>query len=295
MQGNWRFVLISPAHNEAESLPRVIDSVVNSSLRPDCWIIIDDNSSDATRQIAEDAAARHPWICVISSGRTGGYDWLAYADVVGAAFRLLNNQSQSDPQKELFVGLLDTDIWVDRGYFAALVNAMEENEALGVVSGEILIQRNGVWVVEALSDKPRGGARIHRWRCLQAIGGYPRTPSPDTVTDFRAVRCGWQLRVVRSVHAYQMRPTAGRGPVHTSFKALGVGRYRLRMDPATALGTALVIVRRHHLLAGCWFLFGYVQALVRREVQVPDRDVAEMFGGPWRRLMRLSGLGREEG
>src|SRR5262245_10653167 len=60
-----KYILITPARNEESNLPRLIESVVSQTQRPERWMIVDDGSTDRTPQIADDIARKHPWIVVV--------------------------------------------------------------------------------------------------------------------------------------------------------------------------------------------------------------------------------------
>src|SRR5436305_6301497 len=57
-----KYVVITPARDEAEHLERTIHSVVAQSIRPIKWIIVDDGSQDETGAIIDRSASRYPWI-----------------------------------------------------------------------------------------------------------------------------------------------------------------------------------------------------------------------------------------
>lgn len=285
MSRPFHFFLVTPAKNEANHIGRVIESIVQSSTIPDHWIIVDDNSTDSTSEIATKASQEHSWISVIPSSRTGEYDWLAYADVVTVGITALEKELIGLDAAHTYVSILDADIWVEPSYFEMLITMLETQLKQGVVSGDIYIVRNGEWVVEDKGAGPRGGARVHRWACLKDIGGYPRTPSPDSVTDFRARRRGWREARLRGSKAFQARPTFGHSSIKTSYIGLGRGRYRLRMSAVTALCSTLLVAWQKGLGPGLWFMVGYTSAFVHREEMVPDQDVSEMFGWSWKRIV----------
>lgn len=54
------FSLIIPYHNRREWLPRTLQSVVLSSVRPACVFLVDNGSTDGSAQVCEEFAARHP-------------------------------------------------------------------------------------------------------------------------------------------------------------------------------------------------------------------------------------------
>ena len=60
-----RYVLISPVRDEAEYLEQTIDAVASQTVLPLRWIIVNDGSTDETREIAERAAREQPWIQVV--------------------------------------------------------------------------------------------------------------------------------------------------------------------------------------------------------------------------------------
>ena len=68
------YILVSPVKNEAQYVDKTIQAVLNQTLKPSRWVIVDDGSSDATRSIAEKYARQFHWITVVSKNgdATGG-------------------------------------------------------------------------------------------------------------------------------------------------------------------------------------------------------------------------------
>jgi glycosyltransferase involved in cell wall biosynthesis len=80
-------LLITPARNEAEHLPALLVSVTAQTLRPACWVITDDNSTDATAALATAAALSRPWLKVIRLEANGGRGFGAKAPRVSSGTR----------------------------------------------------------------------------------------------------------------------------------------------------------------------------------------------------------------
>ena len=59
------YVLISPCRDEADYIQTTIDSIVNQSLLPEKWVIVDDGSTDGTEIIIAAAARQYPFIEVV--------------------------------------------------------------------------------------------------------------------------------------------------------------------------------------------------------------------------------------
>ena len=61
-----RYVLITPARNEAAFIEKTIESVVAQTIRPVRWVIVSDGSTDGTDDIVRKHAAKHDWIELVS-------------------------------------------------------------------------------------------------------------------------------------------------------------------------------------------------------------------------------------
>src|ERR1700722_14007907 len=59
------YVIVSPVKDESAYVERTIRSIVNQSLRPTRWIIVDDGSQDGTPEILNRYAKQYPWISVV--------------------------------------------------------------------------------------------------------------------------------------------------------------------------------------------------------------------------------------
>ena len=57
-----KYVLITPAHNEAASIQETLNSTVAQTLFPERWVILDDGSTDNTTEIVDPFAEQVSWI-----------------------------------------------------------------------------------------------------------------------------------------------------------------------------------------------------------------------------------------
>ena len=56
------FYIVIPAHNEEKNIAQALQSIVKQKLKPKKLVVVDDNSSDNTRQIINDFTKRFKWI-----------------------------------------------------------------------------------------------------------------------------------------------------------------------------------------------------------------------------------------
>ena len=97
-----RYAIITPAHNEAAMLPRVVASIAAQTRPPSQWIILDDRSTDYTWTLLRAAEKKHAFIRAIKlSGQTGtalgahiarifreGLQYLPDVDFIGRRYRI---------------------------------------------------------------------------------------------------------------------------------------------------------------------------------------------------------------
>src|SRR5215831_18670631 len=57
-----KYVLITPARNEERFIGKTLESVVAQTVLPQCWVIVDDGSTDRTTEIVGSYIKNHSWI-----------------------------------------------------------------------------------------------------------------------------------------------------------------------------------------------------------------------------------------
>jgi len=61
-----KVAIITPVKNEEDNLPTLIKSVKSQSIQPFAWVIVNDNSSDNSREIIEKETTSDDWIYLIN-------------------------------------------------------------------------------------------------------------------------------------------------------------------------------------------------------------------------------------
>ncbi len=70
-QQDARYVVITPCRNDESHIGETIRTVVEQSLPPSLWIIVDDGSTDGTLEILQEAAREHDFIRVVQRSDRG--------------------------------------------------------------------------------------------------------------------------------------------------------------------------------------------------------------------------------
>jgi len=265
-----KYAIITPAHNEAAFLPRVIDSISRQTTRPSKWIILDDRSTDETWSIISKAAWEHTFIEPVR--KTGEADRRVGANVV----HLFNLGWQKLPAGIPFVVKLDADILLPENYFEMLLSRFCEDPKLGIASGKTYNYQKGKLILERIADSHvTGGCKTYRTRCLEDIGGLIPMHGWDILDVVQARWKGWRAESFRDLRLFHLRITGyGHGMVKAQI-VLGKSIYRAWERP---------------YLFGLLIFIGYLMAALRREERLANPELARfmrkeqlnrLFGRTW--------------
>lgn len=242
-------------------------------MRPDLWILVDDGSTDGTGAILADAAARNPWIRVITRTNRGsrvlGSGVIEAFNVGLASIRL---------QDFDYVCKFDLDLELPACYFAELIRRLEQEPRLGCCSGQpYFLTADGRKVSERCgSENAVGMTKFYRTTCFSEIGGFASVLMWDAIDCHEARRRGWICRAFTSpeIEFQHLRPmgTSDRG-WWTGRSRHGRGQWILGTSPIYLLASALF--RLFHppaFLGSLAMIFGFAAAGLRRTPRYGDAD-----------------------
>lgn len=201
-----QYVLMTAAKNEVAHIGKTIDSVARQTVLPIQWIIVDDCSTDATREVIDDARKRHPFIRLLVNQEERSRDFGAKASVLQKAFELLKNEPFD------FIGNLDADVSFNGDFYATIIGRCEKEPRLGITGGVIWEQTGGEWRYSHLRPSWCVGGATHFFRrsCFEDIGcGYPalRYGGEDTVIEYLAREKGWAVSAMTDLPVFHHKPS----------------------------------------------------------------------------------------
>ena len=259
--GRCRYVVITPARNEAENIERTIKSMVAQSWKPERWVIVSDGSTDKTNEIVEGYARAHSWIELV---RLEDRRDRNFAGKVGAF-----NAGYNSVKDIIYdvVGNMDADISFDAEYFAFLMERFSENARLGVGGTPFREEGEGYDFRFASTDHVSGACQMFRRECFEAIGGYVpvRGGGIDVIAVLTARMKGWQTRtfIEKSYEHHRKMGSAKHGAVTIRFKD-GEKDYYLGGHPFWELFRFVYqMTKPPFIIGGCALLAGYVWSWVR--------------------------------
>jgi len=214
-----RYVLISPCRDEAAYMRQTLDSVINQTIRPTKWVIVDDGSTDSTPRILADYQSRHDWIEVVTRTNRGGRSvGPGVIDAFYAGYEAIN------PDDYDYLCKLDLDLRLQPRYFEILIERMMADSRLATCSGKCYLEKeDGTLVTERHADDVSiGASKFYRMSHFKAIGGFVRAIMWDGIDCHRCrmhgwTACSWDEPELRFIH---LRPEG------SSQKSIFAGRVR---------------------------------------------------------------------
>ena len=124
--GTMKYVLITPARNEGAFIEKTLRSMVNQTVLPDKWVIVDDGSKDSTAQLVEKYVRDNPWIELVRRDQRPDRSFSRKVDAFNAGLERVSSREFD------VIGNLDADLSFDPEYLAFLINKFAEDPKLGV-------------------------------------------------------------------------------------------------------------------------------------------------------------------
>lgn len=265
-----RYCLITPCRDEAKYARRTLDSIVNQSITPALWLIVDDGSKDETPQILAEYAARHDWIKVVTrpdrgKRKVGG----GVVDAFYSGYDTIN------PADFDYVTKLDLDLDIPPKYFERMMEHMEASPRLATCSGKPYMDLEGKLVSEKCGDENSVGMiKFYRTTAFEQIGGFVRQVMWDGIDGHRCRMMGWQAASwdeadTRFIHLR---------PMGTSHKSWWTGRVRhgfgqYFMGTGFFYMLASCVFRALHppIILGSWaMMWGWLRSAFKREERYGD-------------------------
>jgi len=258
------YVLITPSRNEEEFIEKTLISIINQTVRPAKWVIVNDGSTDSTGEIVARYAAQHHWIEVVNRPVRKERDFAAKVHAFNAG------RERLDDVKYEIVGNLDSDVSLDTDHFEFLLEKFRQDPRLGV-AGTVFSEEGGYSSGRDSFEGQNhvsGQCQMFRRECLDQIGGYVANKAGgiDWIAVTTARMIGWKTRSFREKSFFHHRHlgTAERGVFAAAF-SYGEKDYYLGGHPVWELFRVTYrMTKRPYLVEGSGLALGYGWAMLRR-------------------------------
>ena len=276
------YAAVTPARDEEENLARLGEAMVNQTLRPVRWVIVENGSSDRTLEVARALEAEYSFIRVIQTRPASAYERTsAYMRAFHAGVTAVCDLGD-------LVVKLDADVSIDPDYFEGLTDAFSTDPELGIASGIMVEERGGAWEeIPLLDDHCWGPTRAYRRSCLEAILPLEDGYNYASVDETKAHLAGFTTGVLRQVRFRHHRPEGtGEGSGWDNWRNQGLASHHMRYRPSYVLARLAFRVRTEP--GALALLVGYAEGFVRQAPRYHDARVVNALRER-QRIRRLPG------
>ena len=282
---NTRYVVITPVRDEESYLPLTIESMARQAILPQQWIIVNDGSTDNTGSIIDQAARQYSWIRAVHRNDRGFRKW--GAGIIEAFYDGYNVLDCDDWE---YMSKLDGDLSFEPTYFERMFAKFRDNPKVGIGGGVLYHYDRGQRVLE---NHPRfhvrGGVKIYRRRCWEAIGGLWVGPGSDTVDEVKANMLGWTTSSFFDIHLIHHRFTGASWGRWGGLIKDGKIDYVLGYHPLFLAAKSVTrLIRPPYVVGSFAHMCGYLTANLQHMPRVDDpelieylrqQQLARLFGG----------------
>lgn len=270
-----KYVLITPARDEAATISRTIESVAGQTILPEEWVIVSDGSTDDTDRFIQEAALKRPWIRLIQLPPRPQRSFAAVVENTEKGIATLQCHNYQ------YLGLLDADVMFQPDYFEKLIHHFEADSQLGLAGGVVIdvgtprnkLPRNRM-------DVP-GAVQFFRRSCFESIGGLIPVPEGgwDGLTCAVARMNGFSTRLCAELIVDHLKPrNVSQGGLLRRKWQMGVRDYALGYHPLFELMKCAGRLLEPPFVVGtiAWWLGYATSSIGNRPRMVPTNLVSHV-------------------
>lgn len=271
------YVIISPCRDESKFMRRTLDSVVNQTIKPAKWLIVDDGSTDNSAEILAEYSAQYNFIEVVTL-ENRGYRKVGpgVVDAFYEGYKLLGSQHYD------FLCKLDLDLDLPPRYFEILINKMDQNPRIATCSGKPYNEIDGRLVSEQRGDEMSVGmTKFYRRAAFEQIGGFVREVMWDAIDCHRCrqlgwIACSWDEPDLRFIHLRIMG--SSQDNVYVGRMRHGFGQYFMGTGIVYMFVTSVYrMLHRPFVLGGAAMFWGYLKSNLAQEKRLDDPKLRQFI------------------
>ncbi len=228
-----KFLIIIPTHNEEENILFCLKSLENQTFQDFECVIVNDGSTDKTKEIAEDFINHQP---STNKYKLKNLDFSKH-EPGAKVVRTFNKGLETVDLKDFdIICKFDADLIFPENYLGEINKIYQQNPKAGMVSGLVYINKNSNtqtlknpitsegWEFENLSSKNhvRGPIKSYRKECFLAMNGLRPVLGWDNIDVMLAKMNGFEVITNKEIWVKHLRPTAYK---YKKQKAVKLGEY----------------------------------------------------------------------
>ena len=208
--------LIMPVFNEEKYLTKSLNALMNQTLRPTQIIIVDDGSTDGTREII--SKYKNVQLVRLPTEKKSMIERVPY--VLAKGSRLLDDFD--------YVAVLDGDTILEPEYYEKLAAKLEEDHKIGIACGKLNGPGASGGLMLGLIPYVYGCNRLYTRKCWLKINDG-KTMKPVPVWDFYhnvyAEMLGFQTKRLDDILSWALRPPGFKKDFFKGYTSYQLGYY----------------------------------------------------------------------
>jgi glycosyltransferase involved in cell wall biosynthesis len=243
---------------------------------------MNDNSTDETEKIISEAAKENAYIHPVNL-EPGDKDlaWRYHRNMKFGFEKAINIAEKVGMEWDA-IGVLDGDIvFEDRDYYKKLINALQEDSSLGIVSGELAEPINGTMGIKHRKKNfPCGACRLIR-KAAYHKSGYPIEPAADSIMRILSHQAGFNALIITEAKAIQTRPTTTIERDAEGAKYAAYIKYYLGFPLIYVLLMCGKMILKGRLKNATTFLKSYNKHKRKKSARLPIPEVRKVYRKAW--------------
>jgi glycosyltransferase involved in cell wall biosynthesis len=272
MEQKERYVIITPVRDEEKYIALTIESVINQTVKPLEWVIVNDGSSDNTGRIIDEYASQYSWIRAAHRENRG------FRKAGGGVIEAFYDGYNSLKSREWdFIVKLDGDLSFENDYFERCLEHFRRDPELGIGGGSIYNAVNGSLKFEKVPVfHVRGATKIYKRDCWKAIGGILNIPGWDTIDEVKANMLGWKTKSFSELKVIHHRYTGtAEGLWRNSIKN-GMANYISGYHPLFMFLKCLKrTLQKPYIVGAAGLFYGFISGYIKKIPQVDDKALID--------------------
>lgn len=267
-QDSRHYIIISPVRDEERYLPATIECIVQQSIRPVRYVLVDDGSTDQTPEIIKAAAEKHSWIVYVKREDRGKRQ--VGPGVIEAFYEGFSHVSEVECD---YICKMDGDLTVDPIYFQTLMEHFETDAVLGAASGKLFMRgEEDSLIEERIADESvLGGVLCLRRQCFEDIGGFVHQVMWDGIAFHRCRMAGWRTQSFRNpelvIIDHRQMGSSQKSIYHGRIR-WGWGQYFMGTHSLYILAVGCYrMLERPFIIGGILIISGYIKGWITNAEQ----------------------------
>jgi len=262
--------------------------MINQTIPPNEWIIVNDGSTDNTAEIISQYAQHHPWIRLIyREKREDKGDRQRGKGVIDTFYYGYDRLAS---RRYMAIVKLDGDVSFEPIYFEFLLCEFAANPKLGIAGGGLYERTDGEnWSLRSAPDHVGGPAKTYRRACFDAMGGLEHSLGWDGIDEWRALSLGWQVRSFSELRVLHYRIMGNATGMLKSKIEQGYGAHYMGYHPLyTVFRGMRHMFMRPYVVGGLAIITAHLTAWLQGREQFPDPAVIRLVRRT--QLKQIAGL-----